>query len=218
MVANVYPNEGNYVLPSFMSPQIPPDADPDSEPLVHADFSAAWLPVLEGALDQLIQYGSWNTDDAGKLLAVNRAATLKELIATDALGTIDTPYWDDSEDVDDELPIEEQPWYGTVTDPEAPADELDFVENAAVFALTGFLAIATWEVAAAPAILFHTIAPRFIIAMKRGDVGEIIRILVDGEEAARVDTTPYAEGDVIQQAIVAPDSETGHDLIVVQVS
>lgn len=132
--------------------------------------------------------------------------------------TIDAPFWDTDEDVDDELPVEEQPWYGTVSDPEVPQEELDFVENAAIFALTGFLAAATWEAGFAPAILFHTLAPRFVIAMKRGDVGEVIRILVDGEEAAIVDTTPYAEGDVIEQPILTADSEAGHDLAIVQVS
>lgn len=136
-----------------------------------------------------------------------------------ACGIVPAPFWDDNEDVDDELPIDAQPWYGTVPNPEAAPDELDFVENAAIWAMTGFLAIATWEVGAAPAVLFHTIAPKFVLAMRRGDLGEIIRILVDGEEAARIDTTSAAPDTVIRVPIVAdPTIETGHDIAIIQVS
>jgi len=132
---------------------------------------------------------------------------------------VPSPYWDEDSDVDDQLPVDAQPWYGVVSDPEAPPEELDFVENAAIWAFTGFLAIATWEIGAAPAILFHTIAPSFLLATKRGDFGEIIRILVDGEEAATVDTSGYSPGDVIRTPIVAnPAIETGHDIMIIQVS
>lgn len=129
-----------------------------------------------------------------------------------------TPFWDEDTDVDDQEPAETQGWYGYVTDPEAPPGELTFFENAAIWVMTGFLAVATWEVGAAPAILFHTIAPRFTLAMRRGDVGEIIRILVDGEEAARVDTSSAAPGDVIRVPIGGDPSLSTHELMIVQVS
>ncbi len=216
---NIYPNEGNFVLPSFMFPVVPPDADPDAEPLHTATFSAAWLPFLMGAMDQLLLYASWDADNDAKLLASMRAATLKEIIATDALRTVPTPYWDEDSEVDDEELTEMQPWYGSVTDPEVDPDELDFVENAAIWIFTGFLAVATIELAAAPAILFHTIAPRFVLAVRRGEFAEIIRILVDGQDAVAVDTSGYTDGDVIEVPIIAdPSVMGGHDVMLVQVT
>jgi len=55
-------------------------------------------------------------------------------------------------------------------------------------------------------------------AVRRGDLGEIIRIIVDGEEAARVDTSPAAAGDVLRVEIVGDPDLDGHDIAIVQVS
>lgn len=207
---------------SFNAPVVPPDSDPTDGEQVTVCFSLAWLPFVLGAMSQLQLQSTWKTDNADDtLLAQNRATDLIDQFNTPTCptDTIDAPFWDDSEDVDDELPITEQPWYGVVSDPEAPPAELDFVENALIWALTGFLAVATWEIGAAPAILFHTIAPRFVLASRRGDLGEIIRIIVDGEEVARVDTSSASPGDVIETPILTdPTIETGHDIMIVQVS
>jgi hypothetical protein len=92
------------------------------------------------------------------------------------------------------------------------------VENALIWAFTGFLAVATLEVGAAPAILFRTIAPSFVLAVKRGDIGEVIRILVDGQEAARVDTSSASPGDVINIPVIADPTFDTHDIALVQVS
>lgn len=167
---------------------------------------------FEGGLDRDVVAARWQVmlEDALEVAATTNTCVVSDLPA---------PYWDDADDVDDSLPDDAQPWYGTVSDPEAPPAELDFVENAAIWAFTGFIAAATWEVGFAPAILFHTIAPSFVLATKRGDLAEIIRILVDGEEAARVDTSGYAAGDIIRTPIIAdPAVTTGHDITIVQVS
>ncbi len=207
-----------------------PTAIPDETSCLTLEIPASdeWWAIVVGVLYTLILEWNWQQFEGGldrDVVAARWQIMLENALdvagATNSCptNTIDAPFWDDAEDIDDELPITEQPWYGTVSDPEAPPEELDFVENAAIFALTGFLAVATWEIGAAPAILFHTIAPKFVLAMKRGDVGEIIRILVDGEEAARVDTTSYAEGDLIDVPIIAdPAITTGHDIVIVQVS
>lgn len=127
-----------------------------------------------------------------------------------------TPFWDEDEDVDDEEPADVQPWYGYVTNPSAPADELDFVTNAAIWTITGFLAVATVEFGFAPAILFNTVARKLVLPMRRGDLGEIIRIWIDGSEAATVDTTPYAEGEIIRVTVVGDPDMEEHQLIIVQ--
>jgi len=55
--------------------------------------------------------------------------------------------------------------------------------------------------------------------MRRGDSAEIYRILVDGADAAQVDTTAYSPGDVVRVPIIAdPSVTTGHDIMIVQVS
>jgi hypothetical protein len=131
---------------------------------------------------------------------------------------IPTPFWDEDQDVNDEFPSETQPWYGYVTDPEAAPGELTLVEQSSIWAFTGFLALATWEIGAAPAVLFNTIAPSFVLAVRRGDVGEIVRILVDGQDAAQIDTTAMTEGDVVYQTIIADPAFETHDLMIVQVS
>lgn len=181
-----------------------------------------FLACFMGALRVLAEAENWQ--QTGSITPEEAAAAAFEIIDQAynsnicPADTIDTPFWDDNTDVDDEMSLDDQTWYGTVSDPEAPPDELDFVENAAIWALTGFLAIATIELAAAPAILFHTIAPKFVLATRRGDLGEIIRILVDGEEAARVDTSAAAPGDIINTTILADPDLESHDIMLVQVS
>lgn len=180
-----------------------------------------WFAILMGALGALRNPYNWyqngeltQQEAADAFAAIIDAAYENETALTD----VPTPYWDEDTDVDDSAPALDQHWYGYVTDPEAPPGELTFVENAAIWAFTGFLAVATWETGAAPALLFNTIAPRFVLATRRGDVGEIIRILVDGEETARVDTTSAAPGELIQTAIVGNPANATHDIMIIQVS
>lgn len=219
---NVYPGDDNYPESSFRSPVPAPDVDPDAGDLLNVAYSPFWKEVLEGALMQLMNPATWQGDHDEVITALNRANNLMVLLqqpVTPPEPDTPAPYWDSEDDVDDGLPPDMQPWYGTVSDPEAPPEELDFVENALIWAMTGFLAVATWEVGFAPAILFHTIAPRFVLATKRGELGEIIRILVDGEEAARVDTSSAAPGDIIRTPILPdPAITTGHDITIIQVS
>jgi len=192
--------------------------------------SDEWWGIVVGLLYSLILEWNWQQFEGG--LDRDVVATRWQQMFEDALEVASTtntcgivvqdaptPYWDEDSEVDDTASPETQTWYGTVSDPTLPADELSFVEHLAVFAFTGFLAVATWEAGAAPAILFHTIAPKFILAMRRGDAGEIIRILIDGEDAAQVDTSSYTAGDVIEVPIIAdPAVTTGHDIMIVQVS
>lgn len=187
----------------------------------------AWWAVVTGLLTTMAMEFQWQQFEGG--LDRDVAAARWQQMVEDALEiaattntcgviTVPTPFWDEDSDVDDEADPDIQPWYGSVSDPEAAPAELDFVENAAIWAFTGFLAVATIEIGAAPAILFNTIAPRFVLATKRGDLGEIIRILVDGEEAARVDTSSYSAGDVIRTPILADPELSTHEVMIVQVS
>jgi len=186
--------------------------------------NAEWLGNFTGALGELTYEENW--EKYGALTPEETALAYRDLISAANMGSLGecptrsapTPYWDEDQDVDDEMPEDDQIWYGYVEDPTAPAEELTLIEQFAIWGMTGFIAFASWEVGFAPAILFNTIAPKFVLAFKRGDVGEVIRIIVNANEAATVDTTPYAEGDVVRVQIAGNPEDETHDVLIVQVS
>ncbi len=210
---NQWPNQTNYLRPSFNPPVDAPDVDPDTGAFITVKYNPEWTSVLLGAVTQMLQFATWNGSDDDKKLATARALLLMTALQADTT-TTPTPYWDDDEDVGDEEPADMQTWYGQVTNPDAPADELDFVENAIVWFFTGLLAIASAEIAFAPAILFHTLAPRFIIAMRTADVAEVFRIVVNGQDYAKVDTTGIPAGTVINQTIIVNEPLDLNTLII----
>lgn len=167
-----------------------------------------------GALWALALPYSWQQFEGGidrDAAAARAQAMIEDAYETLDLGcpvsTIDTPYWDDDEDVDDEEDIETQEWYGYVEDAEAPPGELLFVEDAAIWALTGLLAVGTGVLPLA--IAFRTIAPKMVIAVRTGDLDSIIRIIIDGEEASRVNTAGHSPGEIINVPVIGnPDNET----------
>ena len=184
---NDFPTPLNQPKPSFPVPVPAPDVDPDDEESsIAVQYSAAWVQVVMAAIDQLPQYASWEGDADDKKLAADRADTLKYLLQepVSVAGEIPTPFWDDVTDTDDEETPALQTWYGYVTDPDGAADELTFVEDAAIWAFTGLLAVGA---GAGAAIAFHTIAPRFVLAMRGDSFVEVIRIILDGEEQATGD-------------------------------
>lgn len=122
-----------------------------------------------------------------------------------------SPYWDNAEDNEIELPASEQTWYGQVTDWLAPSDELDFTQNLALWALTGFVAYAAGVGAA---IFFRTTAKQFIIAIEGQDIPELIRIVVDSA-TYDVDTTGRS-GEVIEQICVGDPDLEEHDIYVIK--
>ena len=211
-IANLYPSAANKPRFSFDVSIPAPDVDPDESDTVVMHINPAWIPPMLGALDQLLLYYTWNTDEPGKLLAVNRASNLKNIVGSATFAPVDTPYWDDATDIDDESPADDQVWYGQVEDPTVPPTSLTFIENALVWGFTGLLAVGSGGAGLAPAIFFHTIAPQFIIATKTGDFGKIIRIFVDGAQAAQV--TDDGSGDILNIPVIAdPDLET-HQLYI----
>jgi len=214
------PPDGKYALGlrGFPTPNYVPTND--GYILFYLPADNEWSGLILGAAQQLAYH--WNWYQWGDMLPEEAAEAFREIVNQAPYnlieGTMPTPFWDEDSDVDDELPDDAQPWYGYVTNPEAPADELDFVTNAAIWTITGFLAVATWEIGAAPAILFNTVAPKFMLAVRRGDIGEIIRLWVDGSQAAEVDTSSYAAGDIIRVPVAGDPALSTHQIIMVQVS
>lgn len=203
---------------SFEKPVVSPDIDPDEGEETTVCFSIEWLPYVLGALSQLQQRGTWVGTDEEKTIAVARATLLMQLFDQPVcvVPEVETPFWDDEENVDDSAPVTEQTWYGQVTNPDAPAGELDFVESVALWIFTGLVAVATFEVAGiAPAIVFHTTVEKFIILQKRGNVAETIRFVIDGQDAKFVNTAPYAEGEIIETTLVTPQTGGEHTLMII---
>lgn len=196
----------------FPTPNAAPDINACRVFSIPADEE--WLALVMGAVGALTNEWAWYQN--GALTPAEAAQAFTDVIATayaqaeegTCSPTVDTPYWDEEEDIEAEEPTDMQTWYGEVTNPTAPADELDFVENAIVWGFTGLIAIATVEIGAAPAILFATIAPKFVIAMKKADVGEIIRIVVDGKDAAKVDTSSYPADSIINIPVLTDPADS----------
>ena len=214
---DIYPAPFNYPATTFPEPVVAPDVDPDDHAtLVTVEYSWEWQQVLLACVDQLRNPATWQGDHDDIILALNRATNLKDMlqIPVAAPGDIQTPFWDSATDVDDDATPELQTWYGEVTDPDAAAGELTFFENLAVWTFTGLLAVGATPAAA---ILFNTIAPRFVLAMRGDDFGEVIRIVADGQDMARVDTTGRA-GEVIRVPIALDESISPHELIILRQS
>jgi len=178
--------------------------------------SPEWLAAVSGALAELTNPYSW--EQSGAVTPQEAAERMTLMLSQyyaetcgEAEETIPTPYWDDAADLDDEEALDLQTWYGYVTDWAAPIDELNFVQNAAVWAITGFVAYAAGIGAA---VTFRTVARNFVIAIQREDVGEAIRVVVNGVQETKIDTTPYSPGEVIEVPISAQNSAAYYDILI----
>lgn len=128
-------------------------------------------------------------------------------------GGYPTPYWDEISDVEDEEPADLQTWYGEVTEPNANPDEMTFVENAFIWTITGFI-VYSGQIGAA--IAFNTIAKRWVLAWRKGDVREVFRVIVDAADAGEIDTDDYDAGDLIEMQIIGDPALSTHDILIVR--
>lgn len=218
---NAYPNPINFAWPSFPEEVTPPDVDPDEGETNLYAYNPAWSKVLAAACDQLLQPTTWEGTHDEKNLALSRALTLKILLQEPIeVGERDypAPYWDDDEDVDDEAPVEDQDWYGMVTNPDAAPGELTFVENAVIWIFTGFIALVlspALPAGVAAGLAFRTLATRFTLAFRRGDIIEQIRIVIDAKDYGTVNTGDVAEGATIEVDVNGLDEADFHDILLV---
>jgi len=169
-MTQTYPNPDNYPYPSFTIPVQSPDVDPDAGDLLYVGLNPAWIPVLLGAMDQLLLPSTWEGNHDEVITALNRASMLKGLIGGADLLSAPAPYWDNPDDVDDQEPADVQPWYGKM-------EGLDFVEELGIWVITGFIAY-SGQIGAA--IAFKTFAPRFALAWKQGGVIAAVEVFIDG--------------------------------------
>ncbi len=213
---NLYPSDDNYPSVSFPVAVNPPQVDPDEGTTIAVAYNPEWGPVLSAACEQLTQYASWIGTDDEKKLAVNRATNLEILLRTPlAASQVPAPFWDDGTDVEAQEPADTQTWYGEVDNPEAPANEMTFRENAVIWLLTGFVAVSATPAAA---IAFRALANRFVLAVKRDDLGEIWRVIVDANDYTTVDTSTAVPGDIVEIPVNGLPDASYHDILLVKVS
>lgn len=183
--------------------------------------SSAWLGLFMGAVSLLTDPDNYQQFEGG--MTPDEAAEVALAVLLQAYDDAEygctpnypTPFWDEASDLLDEASGDDQIWYGEVTDPDAPADELTFVENAAIWGITGFIAYAGQI---GGAVFFNTIAPRFVLAWKAGDIGEVIRVVVDAADYGTVDTSTVAAGEVITLDVLPVEDTPTHDILLVKVS
>lgn len=149
----------------------------------HIPNDTAWLGLFMGVLASALPEEAWRK--YGELTPEECAEIWQTIFFSweSAPGeTVDTPFWDDAEDVDDELPADDQPWYGQVADAAVAPTELTFIENAFVWSFTGLIVASLGGIpGVAPALAFRTIASRFILSFRNGGTaGDVIRFFVDG--------------------------------------
>ncbi len=186
-----------------------------------SDDDGSWLALFMGLVltltvpENWVQFeGAIERDDAAArwVQMMNDAYKLADdlICSTD----VETPYWDEDSDVDLSEDVDSQPWYGIVEDVFAPPDGMTFRENVELWSWSGLVALAATPAAA---VLFHTVAARFIVAFKAGDVGEVIRVIIDSADGGMVDTSGHA-GEVMQMNVYGDPSLDTHDLLIVKVS
>ena len=169
----------------------------------------------------MLQFPSWSGDSDAKKLAVNRALTLKILLQTPYLAgerEYPAPYWDEGDDVEEEMPAEEQDWYGQVADANAAAADMSFSQNAVIWLKTGAVALVaspTFVGAIAAAVTFRTLATRFVLAFNRGDIREQFRVIIDAEDYGKVDTGDMSPGDIAELTVDGLADADMHDILIV---
>lgn len=218
---NFYPNGGNYPAVSFPQEIPAPAVDPDEPETILVEYSLEWQQVLLAAVDQLMLYSTWLGDHDAKIEAVNRANLLKWQLTVPAVidEEVPTPYWDDDSTVDDEMPVDEQEWYGETSNPTAPAGEVTFIQNAVIWLFTGFVAIVAapaLPAGIAAAMAFRTLAVRFTLAFNRGDIAESFRVIIDAEDYGTVDTAALSEGDVVTLNVDGLAEADHHDILIIR--
>jgi hypothetical protein len=184
-----------------------PDDTPAEQGYLLFEFpdSNDWAGLLLGAADALTY--AYNFYNWGEMLPEEASEAWRLIVNQAPYNLIErdvpAPYWDNPEDVDDEEPPDEQPWYGKM-------EGLDFVEEIGIWAITGFIAY-SGQIGAA--IAFKTFAPKFALAWKRGGVAAAIEVFVDGVSTGELEIGS-GEGIVEQNFIGDPELEE-HDIRVV---
>lgn len=196
---NIYPAPDNIPLSSFPQPIPAPETDPDAGDQVTVQYGRDWQAVLLAAVDQLRNPATWQGDHDAVILALNRATNLKEMLQIELVGgDVEAPYWDEesADDAAAAAPRDDQPWYGKL-------EGEDWVEYISWWIVGAFVATL---VTPTGAIAFITPIRHLRLEFKKQNWGGIVKILLDGDTYAEVDTYSPVDG-VATVDVYSPGSE-----------
>lgn len=185
-----------------------------------------WLGLLMGAVELLLNphnfynWGALSIDDTvDAWAAIVEQAYAQSMTGVCAVA-VPTPWWDTVGDADDEAAALTQTWYGYVTFPPALLgfELLDdpppytFIERIQDWVIAAFIVYAGQPAAA---VFFLTIAPKFRLAWKTGNLGGLVRVFVDAVEYGRVDTFSESPGEVHLDVYHTDPDLDEHELVVI---
>lgn len=166
----------------------------------------SWAQWVLGALEPMVYEQNWYC--SGDLEPFEASEAFREIIQQapynlQSGGEIPAPFWDEASDADAEAEPDEQTWYGTY--------DGTFHETLENWAIAGFIA-ASGQPAAA--VYFLTIAPRFRLAWRKGDVGGVIRVFINAADYGTVDTAGDPSEIVTMDIVGDPDADEQAVLLV----
>jgi hypothetical protein len=150
--------------------------------------NAAWWAVYSGLLLTLTDEGAWqqfeggiSREDAAHCAAEIYAEAIENASETDDCGDlVPAPYWESATGADDELPPNEQIWYGYVS-------EGNFIEDAGVFVISNFLAS---SISPQAAILYATNQRKIRLSFfNGGGIQGVVKVYIEDALQAIVDLT-----------------------------
>lgn len=176
------PDEGvPYAGRVFVGPLPPPDEDPDEGQMALVRVNRKWIPYILGACSTLRHRSTWDTSDSDLILLTQyRVNNLLNLF----VNPLEEPPFYDSDETADNDALPPAPWY----------------ENLSDWIIEAFLAT-TFTPGAA--IVYSTTIPRIRLAFRTGDLGAIVRVLIDDIQIWLGDTNAPTVGLLEQELDVA---------------
>jgi hypothetical protein len=212
-------SDPNKLFPSqsgFPTPNDPPDSTACRTFQVPADEE--YYALLMGALDALRQPYNWyingslSQQEAADIFAGILDAAYEQALSGQCDPDVPTPWWDTATDSDDMAAVADQPWYGLAVVTYASPPEVTFVEQVAIWLFAGFIVYSGQPGAA---LAFLTIAPKFVIALKTGDVGAVVDLIVDASRVGRYNTYSPTPGVMRIPVVGNPDLDE-HQIYIVK--
>lgn len=153
-------------------PMVPPSVDPGGGDLVKIAVNREWLQFVTGAATTLCLARAWVANTDAEMAEIRQKAM-------DLLGQLNTPleeppFYEDDEHAGDET-LPEAPWY----------------ENLSDWIISAFLALTFTPDAA---IIYRATIPKLRLAFRTGDLGAIVRVLLNDLEIWTGSTSAPSQG------------------------
>lgn len=152
------------------------------------------MEAVAGALALLGEEQNW--EQFGDMTVEETTQLMREMLIRwyeepCAPAEVPAPYWEDGIEADDELPADEQSWYGYVS-------EGNFIEDAGVWLISNFLATALTPQAA---VLYATNERKVRLSFLKGGPGGVVKVYVEEILAAVVDLAG-TDGEVVDVDVI----------------